>query len=152
MELAPERSAGANSNGAGAAGPLVQPADPEVPEKAQRRQFTASYKLKILRQADACTQPGEVGALLRREGIYSSLLSTWRRQRERGELDGLSGKKPGKPPIDRDKLAIEVKRLRRDNERLQRRLRQAETVIDVQKKVSELLSIPLDQPGSEDKS
>jgi transposase-like protein len=123
-----------------------------VAEKAQRRQFTASYKLKVLRQADACRQPGEIGALLRREGVYSSLLSTWRRQRERGELDGLSGKKPGKPATARDKLVAEVTRLCRENERLQRKLRQAQTIIDVQKKVSELLGIPLDQPGDQDQS
>lgn len=134
MELAPERSGGADSNGDGAAGPAERPPDPEVPEKAQRRQFTAAYKLKVLRQADACRRPGDIGALLRREGLYSSLLTTWRCQRERGELDGLSGKKPGRPATDRDKLAAEVKRLRRENERLQRKLRQAQTIIDVQKK------------------
>lgn len=152
MELAPERSGGANSNGAGVAGPAERPPDPEVPEKAQRRQYSASFKLKVLRQADACTRPGEVGALLRREGLYSSLLSTWRRQRERGELDGLSGGKPGKPATDRDKLATEVKRLRRENERLRHKLKQAETVIDVQKKVSDLLGIPLGEPPSEGRS
>lgn len=99
--------------------------DPEVSDKATRRTYTAKYKLKVLREADRCRKPGEIGALLRREGLYSSLLSTWRRQRD----GGLTGKKRGRDGAARDKLAAENKRLRREARRLERRLRNAETII-----------------------
>ena len=148
----PERAGGANSNGSGGQGveALVAAADPEVSDKAVRRQYPAQYKLRILRQADRCTRLGEVGALLRREGLYSSLLAAWRRQRERGELDGLAGKGRGRRAAPRDKLATENRRLRRENERLARKLRQAEAVIEIQKKVSELLGIPLKSPENDE--
>lgn len=110
--------------------------DPEVPEQARRRRFCAEYKLRILREAGVCTEPGEVGALLRREGLYSSLLSTWRRQREQGALEGLRSKKRGRKALRRDAKTQEIERLRKENERLQRRLDQAELIIDVQKKES----------------
>ena len=129
--------------------PLAPP-DPEVLEQARRRRFSAAYKLRILRQADACTEPGEVGALLRREGLYSSLLSTWRRQREQGALEGLRPKKRGRKAAAQDANTLEVERLRKENERLQRRLDQAELIIDVQKKVSALLGIPLKSPASDE--
>jgi transposase-like protein len=117
-----------NSNGS------VKEAMPntEVVVKAKRKRFTAAEKLRILREVDACQGSGEVGALLRREGIYSSYLTTWRRQRERGELDGLSPQKRGPKP---NPEAIELAKLRRENERLQERLRQAELIISVQKKL-----------------
>jgi transposase-like protein len=108
----------------------------EVIAKAKRKQFSAAEKLRILREVDACQGSGEIGALLRREGIYSSYLTTWRRQRERGELDGLAPQKRGPKP---DPQAIEIERLRRENARLQERLRQAELIIDVQKKVARML-------------
>ena len=108
----------------------------EVVAKAKRKRFTAAEKLRILREVDACQGSGEVGALLRREGIYSSYLTTWRRQRERGELEGLAPQKRGPKP---DPQAIELAKLRRENERLQERLRQAELIIDVQKKVAQML-------------
>ena len=108
----------------------------EVIVKAKRKQFSAAEKLRILREMDACQGSGEIGALLRREGIYSSYLTTWRRQRERGELDGLTPQKRGPKP---DPQAIEIERLRRENARLQERLRQAELIIDVQKKVARML-------------
>jgi transposase-like protein len=120
--------------------------DPEVSEKATFRRYPAAYKLKVLREADRCTKPGETGALLRREGLYSSLLSSWRRQREAGESNGLAGKKPGRGDAARGKLAAEVKRLRRENRRLEGKLRRAEVVLDIQKKASELLGIPLNTP------
>jgi len=104
----------------------------EVVAKAKRKRFTAAEKLRKLREVDACQGSGEVGALLRREGIYSSYLTTWRRQRERGELEGLTPQKRGPKP---DPQAIELAKLRRENERLQERLRQAELIIDVQKKL-----------------
>jgi transposase-like protein len=113
--------------------------DPEVTPLAQRRQFTAREKLRILEEADACMGPGEIGALVRREGIYSSYLSRWRRAREQGQLTALSSKKRG-PKTSADKeQAEEMAKLRRENERLQARLAQAETIIEVQKKLSQLL-------------
>jgi transposase-like protein len=89
---------------------------------------------------EACQGSGEIGALLRREGIYSSYLTTWRKQKERGELDGLASQKRG-PKVDPQ--AIELAKLRRENERLQKKLQQAELIIDIQKKVSQILGIPL---------
>jgi transposase len=106
-------------------------ADPEVVPKAQRRQFSAEYKQRILQEHEACTEPGEKGALLRREGLYSSHITTWRRQRERGELAGLAPKKRG---VKAEPQAEENVRLRRENERLKKRLEQAELIIEVQKK------------------
>ena len=108
--------------------------DPEVPEKATRRTFTAEYKLSILREVDACKEEGEVGAVLRREGLYSSHLTTWRRQRETGELRGLTPRKRGR--LSR-KVAVsvkEVEQLRRENLHLRRELEQARLIIDIQKK------------------
>jgi transposase len=116
--------------------------DPEVTEKPQRRRFTAEYKVRILRDADACAEPGEIGALLRREGLYSSHLTEWRRQREQGALAGLAPKPRGRRGAPPHPLARRVSELERENTRLQRRLQQAEAIIEVQKKVSELLGIP----------
>jgi transposase len=126
--------------------------NPEVVVKAQRRRFTAEYKHRILEEADACTHRGDVGALLRREGLYSSHLSTWHRQRQQGELQGLTPAKRGRKG---DPLAAENARLQRKTERLthrptpaygrghgQAQLARAELIIDVQKKVSELLGLP----------
>jgi transposase len=103
----------------------------EVVAKAKRKQFSAAEKLRILREVDACQGSGEIGALLRREGIYSSYLTTWRRQRERGELDGLAPQKRG--PKE-DPQVVENARLQRENERLREELRKAHLIIDVQKK------------------
>ncbi len=113
--------------------------DPEVVPRAKRRQFSAKYKLRILTEADQCTQRGEIGALLRREGLYSSHLTTWRRQRDRGQLAGLTPKKRGRKP---DPQAAELARLQRENEQLKARLEQAETIIEVQKKLSQMLGLP----------
>jgi transposase len=125
-------------------------ADPEVPAKAKRRQFTAQYKLRIVREAAAAKTPGEIGALLRREGLYSSHLADWRGQRERGELAGLSAKRGRKAePVNR--LAKRVVELERQKRRLERKLEQAELLLDIQKKASRLLEIPLrsqDDDGS----
>lgn len=115
--------------------------DPEVRPRAKHRRFTAEYKKRILDEADACTRPGEIGALLRREALYSSLLSKWRQQRAEGTLVALAPQRRGPKP---DPQADEIARLRRENERLQERLKQAETIIEVQKKVSELLGLPVD--------
>jgi len=115
---------------------LIDMPKTEVVAKAKRRQYTAEYKLRILREVDACQGYGEIGALLRREGVYSSSLTNWRRQRERGELDGLSPQKRGPKP---DPQAVELVRLKREVERLRERLRKAEMIIDVQKKVAQML-------------
>lgn len=120
--------------------------NPEVPDKAVRRRFTAEYKLRILTLADACTEPGSLGALLRREGLYASNLNTWRQQRERGVLSALRPKKRGRKESVRDPLVAENEKLRRENERITKRLRQAEIIIDVQKKVSQILGIQLATP------
>jgi len=121
--------------------------DPEVPEKAQRRSFDGAYKLRILDEADRCTGRGELGELLRREGLYASHLNTWRRQRDEGALNGLRRKKRGrKPKRQQDR---ELEGVRRENDQLRERLRQAELIIDVQKKVSEMLGIPMAKPDDE---
>jgi transposase len=114
----------------------------KVLPRATRRRFSVSYKLRILAQADRCTKKGEIGALLRGEGLYSSHLSTWRTQRDQGEL---GSKKLGRPAGD--PFEKEVVRLRRENERLKAKLDKAEIIIDVQKKLSTLLG--LDLPASE---
>ena len=121
--------------------------NPEVQDKAVRRRFTAEYKLRILTLADACIEPGSLGALLRREGLYASNLNTWRHQRERGVLSALTPKKRGRKESVRDPLVAENEKLRRENERITKRLRQAEIIIDVQKKVSQILGIQLATPG-----
>ena len=119
--------------------------DPEVPEKARRRKFTAAHKLDILAQTDACTKPGEIGALLRREGLYSSLLSKWREQRAAGALAALSPKKRGRKPRRVDPQAERVAQLERENARLREKLEKAETIIAVQKKLSQLLESAKDE-------
>lgn len=124
--------------------------DPEVVPTAKRRRFTAKEKLRILEEADACTEPGELGALLRREGIYSSYLSRWRRERDRGQLQGLSPKRRGpKPPVNSE-LMREMAKLRRENERLRARLAQAETIIEAQKKLSEVLGLAPKENGNDE--
>jgi transposase len=121
--------------------------DPEVVPKAKRRMFSAKYKLRILEEADSCTEAGQVGALLRREGLYSSHLTTWRRQRDEGVLKGLSPQKRGRKR--KGELEREVARLQRENERLQASLEQAETIIEVQKKLSRLLGLATEENGRE---
>jgi transposase-like protein len=120
---------------------IISPPDPEVPEKKARRKFTAKYKLQILQEADACTEPGQLGAFLRRKGLYSSNLTTWHRQREEGLLNALSPKKRGRKGKEKNPLTQKVAALERENERLKRQLKKAETIIDVQKKISEILGI-----------
>lgn len=113
--------------------------DPEVKSKPERRQFSAEYKRRILEEADACTEAGQIGALLRREGLYSSNLTHWRQQRADGTLKALTPKKRGPKP---DPLADENDALRRRVERLEAELKRAETIIEVQKKLCELLGLP----------
>lgn len=120
--------------------PLVAAPDPEVPAKPRRRRFTAEYKLRLLREAERCKEPGEIGALLRREGLYSSHLSAWRREREQAARSALANRKRGRKPRIVDP---KLKQLERENARLKRRLQQAELMLELQKKASELLGIPL---------
>jgi transposase-like protein len=127
------------------------PPDPEVVADAKRRTFTAEYKRRILAEADAASaEPGAIGSLLRREGLYSSHLVTWRRERDAGILKGLTPHKRG-PKSKQHPLVEENHKLRRDNERLNEELRKAQIVIDVQKKVGALLGWPLEKPDLEDK-
>src|SRR5271157_711685 len=117
--------------------------DPEVPEKTARRKFTAAYKLRILKEAERCTVPGQIGALLRREGIYSSSLTSWRRQVKQGLVPKKRGPLAQKADPNVRRIAV----LERENEKLAHELKQAELIIDVQKKVAELL-----KGSSEEKS
>jgi transposase-like protein len=119
--------------------------DPEVVPRAKRRRFSAEYKLRILEEVDACHEPGQIGALLRREGLYSSHLTTWRRQREQGQLEALSPKKWGRKPSIDEALAKDLAELKREKQRLENRLQQAETIIEVQKKLSGLLGLTLNE-------
>jgi transposase-like protein len=121
-------------------GPINVP-DPEVPEKKTRRKFTAAYKLRMLNEAEQCLQPGAIGALLRREGLYSSHLSTWRRQREEGVLQALNPRKRGRKEKPKDPSGEHIAQLEKENQRLKSRLRKAEIIIEAQKKISEILGI-----------
>lgn len=129
--------------------PAVRP-ETEVNAKARRRRFTAEYKVRILREAEGCVKTGEIGALLRREGLYSSHLLSWRGQAQRGELAGLAPQKRGPKPKEVDERDKELAALRRENTRLTRRAERAEAIVEVQKKLSQLLGIPL--PEAEDES
>lgn len=120
--------------------------DPEVPARpagARRRRFTAAYKLRLLHETDTCAI-GQLGAILRREGLYSSHLVAWRRQRKDGALAALAPQRRGRPAPSA--AAREVTRLREENARLARSLAAAETVIEIQKKVSSLLGVTLPEP------
>ena len=129
----------------GSAAPTTPPgADTEVVPHARRRRFSNADKRRILDAADRCTQPGEIGALLRREGVYSSSLSTWRRQREAAELAALAPHKRGPKPDPAATEARQIAQLVRENERLKSQLDQARLVIEVQKKVAALLGSPID--------
>ncbi len=148
IELAgPERREGERSEPARSGGaansrrPAAPPAGTEVVAKAQRRKFTAEYKLAIVEEADRATDPGEIGALLRREALYSSHLVEWRRLRAAGALSAFSRKRGRKPT--RSRLAEENRKLKAQVARLEKKLQQAEIIIDVQKKVSALLGIAL---------
>ena len=121
----------------------LSPSEVEVAAKPTRRRYTAEYKHRILREAETCTRQGELGALLRREGLYSSNLTVWRKQRERGEIEGLSQKKRGPSSKEKNPLAAKVATLERENRRLKARSERAEGLVELQKKVSEILGIEL---------
>ncbi len=118
------------------------PPDPEVIDKPSRRRFSPAYKLRILEEVDRCAEPGEVGRILRREGLYSSSLATWRKAVRDGSLTALSKKRGRKP--ERNPLDEKVRKLERQNARLQNELRKAHLIIDVQGKVAGLLGIDLE--------
>lgn len=125
--------------------------DPEVPDRRPRRKFTAKYKLRVLQEAENCTAPGEVGALLRREGLYSSNLTAWRKQKEQGILQSVTPKKRGRKSKEKNPLAQRVAELERANRKLQNKLKKAEIIIDVQKKISQILQTddPDESEGNE---
>ena len=146
-----ERSEAQRSGATGKTGaaPTAPPhIDAEVPAKAKRPRFTAEYKKRILAEADAATEPGAIGALLRREGLYSSHLTTWRQERAAG-IDQAFSKKRG-PKVRRNAVAEENAKLRRQNERLTEELRKAHLIIDVQKKVAALLGRTMPEIDPED--
>lgn len=122
--------------------------DTEVAPKAQRRQYSYEYKQRILSDIDACTEPGLVGAILRREGLYSQLISKWRQQLKRHGQAGLEAQKRGPKA---DPQAAELARLQRENEHLRQRLERAELIVEVQKKVSRLLNLPAESDPDEPK-
>jgi transposase-like protein len=121
---------------------------PEPEVKAERRQFSTAYKLQILQEADACKGQGETGSLLRREGLYASLLSKWRKQRSSGTLGKMRGRKADPDAA----LKQRIQDLERENQRLQGKLRQAAKIIEVQKKVSEILGVSLEPTDSDGSS
>ena len=116
--------------------------NPEVLARAKRRTYTGEYKQKVLAEADAARGSGEIGAVLRSHGLYSSHLTKWRQERKSGILEGLAPQKRG-PKSKVNPLTAENQKLRRDNDRLADRLRKAEIIIDVQKKVAMLLGLPI---------
>jgi transposase len=122
--------------------------DTEVSDKAKRRRFSAAYKQRILRESEACTEPGAISALLRREGLYSSHLFTWRRLAERGKREALTPKKRGPQPKAADERDKRIEQLERENAKLAHRAERAEALVEIQKKISQLLGIP--QPETDD--
>src|ERR1700674_4880076 len=144
--------------GAGAEGgrrptavPAPAAAAAEMSDRPRRRTFTAQTKLRVLAEIDGATDVGGIGAILRREGLYSSALTDWRRQRDSGALGALTPAKRGPKPMARNPLAVELAEAKRENARLGRRLEHAEAIIEIQKKVAALLGIPLATPDGDDR-
>ena len=140
------RATGVFPSAAPAAGSAGGPGavETEVVAKAQRRRFTAEYKRRIVREADRCTKPGELGALLRREGLYSSHLTSWRAARDRGELAGLAPKPRGPKVTPADPRDKKIAEQEREIVRWKQRAERAEALVEVQKKVAALLGTPLE--------
>jgi transposase len=147
----PKRSVGEPNGVANNPAAAAPPPDPEVSAKVQRRRFTPAYKASIVEQAMACTEPGQIGALMRREGLYSSALTLWRRQYQSGALQALKDDKRGRKRT-RDAKDQELERLRREVEQLNKKLHQAELIIDIQKKVAALLGNPIETPSNNEGS
>lgn len=151
MEKVRRASGISSRSGTGGLADLSVVPDTEVPEKPVRRRFTAEYKRRILREAEARKEQGRLGALLRREGLYSSNLNTWRRQAEQGTLDALSPKKRGPKEKKPDPSIRRIAELEKKTQKLENKLRQAELIIAAQKKIAEIFQMPLD-PEKETKS
>ena len=145
----PERG-GAQDHAGGRGGGAPGERDTEVEPRARRRTFTVGYKMRILRQADASKLPGQLGALLRREGLYSSHLAAWRRERERGAMKALAGRKRG--PKGPSPEAKRIAELERENQRLRDELRRAQLINEAQKKIHELLAIPLPEASEDERT
>jgi transposase-like protein len=145
------RTTGVSSTAAsrGASLKTVVP-NPEVPQKASRRRYTAEYKRGILRESEACNEQGQIGTLLRREGLYYSNLTVWRRQAERGTLDALSSKKRGPKAHKPDPSVRRIAEQEKEIQKLRARLRKADLIIDAQKKIAELFQLSSDQKEGED--
>ena len=142
----PERARRATGGGlaGGAGGNGIPAPDPEVVPQKPRRRLTAQYKLRILAEADRCTDSRQIGQMLRREGLYSSSLTRWRRLRDQGLLDAMAPKTRGRKPAEKNPLAGELAKLQKENERLRKHLWRAERIIEVQKKISQILDAGLD--------
>jgi transposase len=151
--LGEEKEGGGRSMGVPLSGECVFPRalaplpDPEVVERGVRRSFPGAYKLRVLKEAQACSEPGQLGALLRREGLYSSHLTTWRRQAEQGRLEALSPRRRGPKGQKPNPLSKRVDVLERENRHLRHQLKQAETIIEVQKKISEMFHLSPEENG-----
>ena len=144
------RATGVSPSGAAAARPIAaaDAADTEVVAKARRRRFTAEYKRRIVREAERCTKSGEIGALLRHEGLYSSQLTNWRAARDRGELEGLAPKPRGPKVVPPDPRDQQIAEQEREMGKWRKRAERAEALVEVQKKVAALLGTPLDDEKS----
>lgn len=147
LEGARRATGKAPGSGDGRSVSIVEP-NPEVAASKPRRKFSSKFKLRILNEVDNCTQAGQIGALLRREGLYSSHLTLWRKQKKQGQLEGLSPKKRGRKIQPKNPLADQMTRLEKENQKLREKLKKAETIIEVQKKISEILGIS-QNPGDE---
>ncbi len=146
---APERARRASGEGDDSTPKLP---DPEVPSRPRRRVFSAAYKRRVLEETDRLREPGQIGAYLRREGLYSSSLCRWRAQRDRGPLDALAPRRRGPQPSPRSAERTRIAELERQNEELRTRLRQADLIIEVQKKVAALLDGDAAPPRNEPSS
>jgi len=145
--FAGETEGARRATGVPPAGPPAEVPDPAVEAKPKRRRFTAEYKLRVLREVERAKGPGEAGAILRREGLYSSHLATWRRERDRVAKAGLAARQRGPQARVKDPR---VQQLERENAKLRRQLQRVETLLEIQKKASELLGIPLNHPDSDE--
>jgi len=130
---------------------MLAATETEVSSKAKRRFFTAEYKRKVLQEADACTKQGEIAALLRREGLYSSHLTAWRKLREAGELSGLAAKKRGPKARPADERDREIAQLKRELAKQTARAEKAELIAEIQKKLGELVGLKMPDPSSTEK-
>lgn len=147
LGVAGETEGARRATGVSPAGAAAGTPDPAVEAKPTRRRFTAEHKLRVLREVDRAKEPGEIGAILRREGLYSSQLTQWRRDRDRVAKAGLAARRRGPTRRTQDPR---IKQLEREKARLERKLRQAEIIIAFQKKVSALLAIPLNPTDSDE--